>query len=196
VVPQEAYKKSDFSLWRASFGRQRGKDFSSYPGPKPFGFFFSSTFLVRLLSTFSCSAPDKHPLTLLEVPEFHAAGLLASVELGLGYLGYQPAKECIGWFLKQGFTALKESSDEIHWQSWLGKAQSLLNWYKKASKQPVEQDSSSSSKRRKISEEDSSSSSKRKKIPEEDSSSSSKRKKTPPPAPSSEDSDSSAKNSE
>jgi hypothetical protein len=149
VVPQEAYKKSDFSLWRASFGRQRSTNFSSYPGPKPFGFFFSSSFLVRLLSTFSCSAPTKHPLTLLEVPEFHAAGLLASVELGLGYLGYQPAKVCTEWFLKQGFSALKEANDEVHWQDWLRKAKTLLSWLKKAPKRPGEQGASSSSKKRK-----------------------------------------------
>jgi hypothetical protein len=149
VVPQENFKKSDFSLWRGTFGRQRGTEFSTYPGSKPYGFFFSPGFLMRILSTFSLP-PSTKALTLLEVPEFHVSGLLAAVEMGLSYLGYQPARECVGWFMKQGFAAMKEASDGNHWDEWISNTRSICQKLKRSQKRPAEQAVSLPSKRKKI----------------------------------------------
>lgn len=150
VVPQENFKKSDFSLWRGTFGRQRGTEFSTYPGSKPFGFFFSRGFLVRILSTFSFPPQFAKPLTLLEVPEFHVSGVLASVEMGLSYLGYQPARDCVAWFTKQGFSAIKEACTETEWDEWLGNTKSLLQIMRRSQKRSAEHDISVSSKKKKI----------------------------------------------
>lgn len=149
VIPQENLKKSDFSLWRGTFGWQRGTEFSTYPGSKPYGFFFSHAFLIRILSTFSLPASTR-ALTLLKVPEFHVSGLVTAVEMGLSYVGYQPARECVGWFMKQGFAALKEASREDYWEEWLSNTKSLCQKMKKSQKRPAEHAVSLPSKRKKL----------------------------------------------
>ena len=90
-----------------------GKCLSKYPGQKHQRFVLDSSFFVRLLQTYHPpSISDSKKLTVLEVPESHCSGLLAAVQSGYGYLGYQPHTKILKWLLSDGVEAIKNEVTE------------------------------------------------------------------------------------
>jgi hypothetical protein len=148
--PPDTVKKGDQCLWKGTFARQRGSDLSKYPGHKHQRFVLDSSFFVRLFKTFHpSSVPHSETLTVLEVPESHCSGLLAAVQSGFGYLGFQQQPNVLKWLLTDGINAIKKEVSEDKWTAWFSMSKALAAHFQKPKKRKTEQASSSSSKRKK-----------------------------------------------
>lgn len=148
--PSDNIKKSDQCLWKGTFARQRGSDLSRYPGPKHQRFVLDSSFFTRLFHCYLPSViPDSEKLTVLEVPESHCSGLLAAVQSGYGYLGYQQNTKVLKWLLSDGVDAIKNEVTEDQWAAWFSVSMALAAHFQKLSKRKLEHASSSISKKKK-----------------------------------------------
>jgi hypothetical protein len=137
--PPEEIKKGDQCLWKGTFARQRGSDLSRYPGQKHQKFVLDAAFFVRLFQTFPNSCvPHSEQLTVLEVPEFHCSGLLAAVQSGFGYLGFQQHTKVLKWLTTDGLKAVRKEVTERQWAAWLTKSKVLTDHYRNLQKRKAE----------------------------------------------------------
>lgn len=148
--PPENVKKGEQCLWKGTFARQRGSDLSKYPGQKHQRFVLDFSFFVRLFQSFPPSSiPDSETLTVLEVPESHCSGLLAAVQSGYGYLGYQQNTKVLRWLISDGQDAIRKEVTEDQWAAWFSITMALTAHFQKSSKRKLEHASSSASKMKK-----------------------------------------------
>src|SRR3569623_1500 len=99
-----------------------------YPAEKINKLVYDMSFYVLLISIFSLSKPSSsNVLTLLEVIKYYCSGLMASMELGFGYLGFQPDPSISEWILQVGIPAIKEEFSQEVWEGWFKKARQLCS---------------------------------------------------------------------